>query len=368
MAEKHAFLAAGGTGGHLFPAEALAHAMIARGWTVDLVTDERASRYAGSFPAREVFEVKSATLASKNPIALLKTFSKLWSGYRHAAKLLRTHRPSIVVGFGGYPTLPPLLAASMAKVPTLVHEQNSVMGRANALLASRVNRIALGFPPIKGDIPFADKTTISGNPVRPAVLEAMKVPYKAPSKTGKVNLVIFGGSQGAQYFSEVMPAALKLIAPKLLKRLSIVQQARPEDVAGVTEAYDALGVAYDVAPFFDNMAGHIAKAHWVMSRSGASTVSELSAIGRPSLLVPYPFALDHDQAANAAALEAEGGAEIIVQKDLTPEVLAQKLTTLIETPQSLSDMAEAAQKVGKPKAAETLADIVEDIVAKGSQK
>lgn len=368
MADRHAFLAAGGTGGHLFPAEALAHALIARGWTVDLVTDERASRYAGNFPARDIFEVKSATLGSKNPIALAKTFAKLWSGYRHAAKLLRVHRPRIVVGFGGYPTLPPLLAASMAKVPTMVHEQNSVMGRANALLASRVDHIALGFPPMSGQMPHADKTTISGNPVRPAVLEAMQQPYVPPSDNGPIRLVVFGGSQGAQYFSEVMPAALKQLPPALLKRIHIVQQARPEDVSNVKAAYDALDIHHEVASFFDAMATHIANAHWLMSRSGASTVSELSAIGRPSLLVPYPFALDHDQAANAAALQAEGGAEIIPQKDLSPEVLAGKLIKLIETPQFLADMAQAAKAVGKPHAAEALADLVENIALKGSQK
>lgn len=366
MMKKHAFLSAGGTGGHLFPAEALAHALIARGWTVDLVTDERASRYAGNFPARQVFEVPSATLGSKNPIAILKTFRKLWSGYRQARALLREHQPSIVVGFGGYPTLPPLLAASNSGIASMVHEQNSVMGRANSLLASRVKHIALGFPPTSGVMAHESKTTITGNPIRPAVLDAAGQAYAPSSVAAPFKLVVFGGSQGAQYFSEVMPAALALLPDHARQRFDIVQQARPEDVDALTAAYEALEIKHEIAPFFDHMAQRIADAHLVMSRSGASTVSELSVIGRPAILVPYPHALDHDQAANAAALAGAGGAEIIVQRDLTPEVLEQRLQQLMDDADGLAKMAAAAKAVGKPHAAESLADLVERIAQEGN--
>lgn len=366
MVKQHAFLSAGGTGGHLFPAQALAHALIARGWTVDLVTDERASRYAGHFPARHIFEVPSATLGSKNPIALFKTFRKLWSGYRQARALLREHKPSIVVGFGGYPTLPPLLAASNSGVASMVHEQNSVMGRANALLAARVKHIALGFPPTSGVMAHEDKTTITGNPIRPAVLEASSQLYVSSQADDIFKLVVFGGSQGAQYFSQVMPAALALMPEKARNRFDIVQQARPEDVDALTAAYLALGIKHEIAPFFDHMAQRIADAHLVMSRSGASTVSELSVIGRPAILVPYPHALDHDQAANAAALAGAGGAEIMMQSALTPEVLAQKFQHMMDDAEGLASMAASAKAVGKPHAAEALADLVERIAEEGT--
>jgi UDP-N-acetylglucosamine--N-acetylmuramyl-(pentapeptide) pyrophosphoryl-undecaprenol N-acetylglucosamine transferase len=355
-------LAAGGTGGHLFPAEALAHELTADGWSVHLVTDSRAERFAGKFPAEAIHVVPSATLGSKNPIAVLKSLFTLWKGMRAARKLMARLRPRVVVGFGGYPTVPPLLAATGMGIPSMIHEQNAVMGRANRALAGRVKAIAGGFLPETGGA-HAVKTMTTGNPVRPAVLEAAAVPY-APS-TGEFRLVVFGGSQGAQFFSAAIPAAVALLAPTEKARLKITQQARPEDLEAVVKAYADLGVTAEVSPFFTDMAARIADAHLVVCRSGASTVSELAVIGRPSILVPYPHALDHDQAANAAALSAGGGARVIAQRELSAERLAGIVTDAMRDPAGMAAMAANARKAGKPEATRLLASMVE-VIAGGS--
>ena len=354
-------LAAGGTGGHLFPAEALAHLLAERGYSVHLVTDSRAERYAGTFPAEAVHIVASATIGSKNPVAVAKALLSLWTGFRQAKQLIRRLQPVAVIGFGGYPTVPPLLAAAGLGVPTLVHEQNAVMGRANKALASRVKAIAGGFLPEGGT--FANKTVVTGNPVRPAVIAASSVGYSASQPGSPFRLVVFGGSQGAQFFSSALPNAISLLDASLRNRLSVTQQARPEDAERVKGCYEKLGVPAEVSPFFNDMAARIAAAHLVICRSGASTVSELSVIGRPSILVPYPYALDHDQAANAAALAAAGGAGVIGQSELSPERLAQLLTSAMQEPERLARMAEAAKTAGKPDATRLLGDLVESIAA-----
>lgn len=354
-------LAAGGTGGHLFPAEALAHALSDRGYEIHLVTDSRAERFAGRFPAVAIHTVHSATFASRNPIAMARTALTLWRGMRAATKLIRQLKPVAVIGFGGYPTVPPLLAAAELGVPSLIHEQNAVMGRANRLLAGKVAAIAGGFLPASGA--HAAKTVVTGNPVRPAVIAAATVAYDPPRVDGPFRLVVFGGSQGAQFFSSVVPNALSLIDADERQRIVVTQQARPEDMERVTGCFGKLGSRADVAPFFDDMAGRLASAHLVLCRSGASSVSELAVIGRPAILVPYPYALDHDQAANAAALAAEGGAEVVVQADLTAERLAERLVAFMKAPERLAEMAQAARKAGKPEATRLLADLVEAIAA-----
>lgn len=360
MAFKTALLVAGGTGGHLFPAEALAHELKARGWIVHLATDSRAEKFAANFPSVKTHVVPSATISGKNPVAVAKTMLTLWRGYLMSRRMIAELEPAIVAGFGGYTTLPALFAANRMGVPTLIHEQNAVMGRANAALAKRVTAIAGGFLPEAGAA-FPDKTLLTGNPVRPAVLEAARADYSPPAKFGPFNLLVFGGSQGAQYFSEAIPAAVALLDATLRKRLAVTQQARKEDEAGVKEAYEKMGIAAEVSPFFDNMAGRIAACHFVISRAGASTVSEIAAIGRPSLLVPYPFALDHDQAANAAALEAGGGTIVRQQKDLSPEILAGIITEIAGDPARSAGMSNAAKAAGKPHAASLLADLTEAI-------
>ena len=361
MAKGTILLAAGGTGGHLFPAEALAHELKARGWSVHLATDERPGRYAGSFPADHIHPLSSATIGSKNPIALARSFWSIWRGVRQASALLAQIRPAAVVGFGGYPTLPPLYAATRRGVPTMVHEQNAVMGRANRALAARVTAIAGGFLIAEGA--QSAKTVVTGNPVRPAIIEAARAPYAVPAADGEFRLLVFGGSQGAQFFSEAMPPAIAALPEAERRRLKVTQQARSEDEAAVRKAYAALGVEAEIAPFFNDMAARLAAAHLVISRSGASTVSEIGVVGRPALLVPYPYALDHDQAANAATLAAAGGAEVHVQSTLSTERLSALIGGLMCDPQRLSAMAEAARSAGRPDATRLLADLTEAIAS-----
>lgn len=362
MSKGIILLAAGGTGGHLFPAEALAHELKANDWAVHLVTDSRAERFAGKFPADEIHVVPSATIGSKNPVKVATSLWTLWTGLRAARKLMARLQPKAVVGFGGYPTLPPLLAATGMNIPSMIHEQNAVMGRANKALASRVQAIAGGFLP-EGVGAFAAKTVTTGNPVRPAVLSAAEIPYQPPSPEGEFRLVVFGGSQGAQFFSKAIPQAVCRLSDAKRARIRVTQQARPEDREGVVSIYEKLAVPADVSPFFTDMADRLAKAHLVICRSGASTVSEISVIGRPAVLVPYPYALDHDQAANAAALAANGGAKVIAQSELSPEKLSTIIVEAMKNPDRMAEMAANARKTGKPDAARLLAEMVEAIAA-----
>ncbi len=362
MADRTILLAAGGTGGHLFPAEALAHELSARGWTVQLATDSRAERFAVNFPGARIHPISAATLASKNPLALARSFWTIFRGVRQASAVIAKEKPAAVVGFGGYPTLPPIYAATRRGVPTLIHEQNAVMGRANKALAGRVSAIAGGFL-ADGNGAYQGKTVLTGNPVRPAVMAAAEVPFDVPEADGPFRLLVFGGSQGAQFFSDAIPPAIALLPEDQRRRLRITQQARPDDEAKVLEAYESLGVEAEVSAFFGDMAERMAKAHLVVSRSGASTVSEISVIGRPALLVPYPHALDHDQAANAAMLAAAGGAELHAQAALSPERLAELIGGLMGDPERLAAMAKSARSAGKPDAARLLADLTEAIAS-----
>jgi UDP-N-acetylglucosamine--N-acetylmuramyl-(pentapeptide) pyrophosphoryl-undecaprenol N-acetylglucosamine transferase len=350
-------LCAGGTGGHLFPAEALAHVLEKRGLTVELATDHRAAHF--KFPARAVHLIPSATVRGRSPVALARTGSLLALGTAKAWSLIGRIRPAVVVGFGGYPTVPPLLAATWRGVPTVLHEQNGVMGRANRMLAARVTKIATGFPTLKNvDRSLQAKTAFTGNPVRPQVVDAAATPYAAPQAGGPLHLLVFGGSQGARVMSEIVPPAIALLNPDGRARLSITQQARAEDLEAVRGTYAQLGVAADCAPFFADLPQRLAAAHLVVSRSGASTVAELSAIGRPGILVPLPHALDQDQLANAGMLEAAGGAICIVQSDFTAERLAAEIARLAGAPDRLAAMAAAAKSAGRLDAAERLADVV----------
>ncbi|KAB0680824.1 undecaprenyldiphospho-muramoylpentapeptide beta-N-acetylglucosaminyltransferase [Aureimonas leprariae] len=356
-------LSAGGTGGHLFPAEALAHELKARGYEVHLATDDRAGRYAERFPVEAIHTIPSATFGSKSPVAVAGSLWKLWTGFRTAGALIRRIRPAVVVGFGGYPTVPPMMAAVQAGRPTLIHEQNAVMGRANRFLSKRVEAIAAGIPQEHADGGIAAKTTVTGNPVRPAVLKAAGVPYRASEADEPFRLVVFGGSQGAQFFSEVMPKAVPLLPEALRRRLRVTQQARAEQQEAVREFYRAQGIDADVSPFFGDMAARLGSAHLVVSRSGASTVSEVAVIGRPAILVPYPYALDHDQAANAALIEKAGGAVVARQSELSPERLAAMIADLAGDAAKASAMAAAARSTGLPNASRLLADLVASMAA-----
>jgi UDP-N-acetylglucosamine--N-acetylmuramyl-(pentapeptide) pyrophosphoryl-undecaprenol N-acetylglucosamine transferase len=360
-------LAAGGTGGHLFPAEALAEALIGRGVAVELATDERAERYGGQFPAREIYIVPSATLRGRGLVAFVRTGAVLGFGLLRAFALLGRIKPAAVVGFGGYPTLPPVLTATLRRIPTIIHEQNAVMGRANKLLAPRVSKIALSFAGVLDQTPaLAAKAIRTGNPVRPAVGAAAAMPYPALQADGLFRLLIFGGSQGARVMSEIVPAAIERLDPALRMRLLLAQQARSEDLRPVRETYMRLNISAEVAPFFPDLPARIAAAHLVVARSGASTVAELAAIGRPAILVPLPHALDQDQHANAGMLERAGGALRLRQDDFTPERLASEIARLAAEPQRLADMATAARSAGAIDAAERLADLVLDTIAAGA--
>jgi UDP-N-acetylglucosamine--N-acetylmuramyl-(pentapeptide) pyrophosphoryl-undecaprenol N-acetylglucosamine transferase len=355
-------VAAGGTGGHLFPAEALAAVLSVRGVTAHLATDHRATRYSGLFSDDTVHIIASATLRGRDPVAYARTFTSLGLGVAQAFALIGRLRPRAVVGFGGYPTIPPVLAAALRGVPTVIHDANAVIGRANRLLAPRVTAIATTFPDVLNASPaLSAKATLTGNPVRPAVIAAAAAPYAAP--TDIVRLLVFGGSQGARIMSDVVPAAIGLIEPSLRARLAVVQQARDEDFARVRAAYADLAVKAEIAPFFADLPARIAASHLVIGRSGASTVAELAVIGRPAILVPLPHALDQDQFANAGTLNAIGGAVRIVQTDFTPARLADEIAYLARTPDRLAAMAAAAKSLGRPDAADRLADLVLKVAA-----
>jgi UDP-N-acetylglucosamine--N-acetylmuramyl-(pentapeptide) pyrophosphoryl-undecaprenol N-acetylglucosamine transferase len=350
-------VAAGGTGGHLFPAEALAAALIKRGIQVHLATDRRAARYGGAFSESSIHVVASATLRARNPLALGRTAAMLGVGLVQARALIGRLRPSAVIGFGGYPTIPPVLAAAWRGVPTLIHDANAVIGRANRFLAPRVSAIATTFPDVFEREPdLAAKATLTGNPVRSAVVAAAATPYPVPGD--KLRLLVFGGSQGARIMAEIVPAAIGQLDAGLRARLAIVQQAREEDVVGVRDSYAALAVAAEVAPFFSDLPVRMAASDLVVSRSGASTVAELAAIGRPAILVPLPHALDQDQFANAGMLERSGAAIRLAQDAFTPQRLASEIAALARTPQKLATMAAAAKSVGRLDAAERLAELV----------
>jgi UDP-N-acetylglucosamine--N-acetylmuramyl-(pentapeptide) pyrophosphoryl-undecaprenol N-acetylglucosamine transferase len=362
VSPRPVLLAAGGTGGHLFPAAALAQELNRRGHAVELATDLRAEKYGGDFSARAIHRIPSATLTSRSPLAVTATFSKLGLGFAGALRLLLRVRPKAVIGFGGYPTLPPIIAARTLRIPTAIHEQNAVMGRANRLLSRIVDRIALSFLPTKLLGPDAEaKARLTGTPVRDAVLEFRDAPYMAPDATSSLALLIFGGSQGARFFSEAVPPALLRLPAALRDRLSVVQQAREEDLVGLREAYAGAGIAAELAPFFRDLPERIAEAQLVIARAGASTVAELTAIGRPALLVPLPHALDNDQLENATRLQQAGGGWCVRQAELTDERLAELLQGLLSSPERLTDAARKAHAMAPVGAVSKLADLVEEL-------
>ena len=363
MSDSPVLLSAGGTGGHLFPAEALAHVLSARGVPVELVTDERALRYGGAFPARATMHmIRAGTPRGGSLLARAGAIARLGLGTLEALMLLRRLRPCVVIGFGGYPTVPPLVAASLLGIPTVLHEANGVMGKANRFLGGRVDKIAAGFP-LAGVAPsWQEKITVTGNPMRPNVLEAANTPYP-DFADGRLRLLVTGGSQGARIMADVVPAAIAALPEELRARVDLVQQTRQEDIARVEEIYAHAGVKAEIAPFFSDLPARIASAHFVIARSGASTVSELAVIGRPAMLVPLPHSLDQDQAANAALLEKTGAAEVVRQENFTPRFLSGRLAELIAAPQSLIARAQAAKQAGVADAAERLADLVLRVAA-----
>ena len=352
-------LAAGGTGGHLFPAEALGVELIKRGLRVRLVTDDRALRYSGLFSKDMIDVVASETARGRNPLQLAYAGLTLAVGTLSAFGLMRRLKPAAVVGFGGYPTLPPLIAARLAGIPRIIHDANAVLGRANRFLSRHVSAIATSLPGVLDRDPaLASKTTTVGTPMRPAILTAAATGYVAPEVNGQFRMLVVGGSQGARIMSDIVPGAIERLEPALWSRLVLTQQVREEDMTRVRAVYDRLKIKCELAPFFTDLPARLAANHLIVSRSGAGTVAELAAIGRPSILVPLPGAIDQDQMANAGVLSQVNGALRIPQTEFTSDRLASEISALAADPQRLAAMAAAARSVGRLDAAERLADLV----------
>jgi UDP-N-acetylglucosamine--N-acetylmuramyl-(pentapeptide) pyrophosphoryl-undecaprenol N-acetylglucosamine transferase len=352
-------LAAGGTGGHIFPAEALAEEMMARGYEVVLVTDKRFKRFQSGLLATVPRRTIRAGGTGAGLIGKASSAINIILGTMRATRILKKLNPQMVVGFGGYPSFPTVYAATAMGIPTIIHEQNSVLGRANRLLAGRVGRIATSFPDTQM-VEAADrkKITLTGNPVRAAVRGLREIPYPQLQQDAKLNLLITGGSQGASIFSEVMPRAIELLPEHLRKRVRINQQCRESELQETQAHYDAIGANVDLAAFFVDLPARLAGSHLVIARSGASTVSELAVAGRPAMLVPLPTAMDNHQYYNANVFEVAGGGWVMAQDGFTPEAVAARLEAFLTAPETLNKAAENARKLGMADAAKTLADMV----------
>jgi UDP-N-acetylglucosamine--N-acetylmuramyl-(pentapeptide) pyrophosphoryl-undecaprenol N-acetylglucosamine transferase len=356
-------LAAGGTGGHLFPAQALARELMRRGGRVVVMTDGRGHNYGNAFPGAEIATVPAATFAGRSIPGRVLALGIILLGIASALRKMLNLKPRAVVGFGGYPSLPIMTAAWLAHVPAALHEQNAVLGRVNRLLAPRVRAIAASFP-FARFAPDSRHLVFTGNPVRPEAAELQDMAYTAPETNGPIRILVFGGSQGAKALSELVPAALLRLAPKLRSRLVVTQQCRGDDVPMVEAAYRNSSIKVEVGKFFTDLPKRMADAHLVIARSGASTLSELTVIGRPAILIPYPFAMDDHQAANAAVLEKAGAAWVISQSELDAEKLAKLLREIFAEPEVLRARAAAAKRLGHPDAAQRLADLAENLGGK----
>ncbi len=359
LVSRHYLLAAGGTGGHLIPAFALAVELLARGHRVALITDERGAAIPGMPPEVAAHVLPAGRMQARDPLGWVRGLRGILRGRAMARALIDEFRPSAVIGFGGYPALPTLLAARSAGVPTVLHEQNAVFGRVNRFFARQVDAIATAFARVdRLAAAYAGKVTLVGNPVRAEVLALRDRPFPATDADGPLHLLVTGGSQGARVLSQVVPAGLALLAEPLRARLRVTQQCRPEDIDAVRTDYAAHGIAADLATYIEDMAGRLADTHVFVGRAGASTIAELTAVGRPAILVPLPIATDDHQTANAREIVAAGGARAIPQPQFTAEALARQIEALAE-PGVLAAAAHAAWNCGYPNAAKDLADLVE---------
>ena len=361
---RHYVLAAGGTGGHLIPAFALAAELDARGHHVALVTDERGAAIPGKPDFLPAHVIPAGRIEGKNPIGWLKGLRAIMEGRRMALRLFESFEPSAVVGFGGYPALPALLAATAAKIPSVIHEQNAVLGRVNRFLAKRVDAIATAYREVdRLDPKLEGKVCLVGNPVRAQVLALREQPYPAFTEDGLLRVLVTGGSQGARVLSEVVPDGLSMLQPALRGRLQVIQQCRAEDIEAVRARYAGHGIPAELATYFEDMAERLADAHLFIGRAGASTIAELTAVGRPAILVPLPIATDDHQAANTREIVGAGGARAIRQEKFTAVELAKQIQAMAQHPHSLANAAHAAWNCGYPKAASDLADLVESFGA-----
>jgi UDP-N-acetylglucosamine--N-acetylmuramyl-(pentapeptide) pyrophosphoryl-undecaprenol N-acetylglucosamine transferase len=357
--KRHFVVAAGGTGGHMMPAHALAAELMERGHHVALITDERGAKIPGLFDGVQT-HVMPAGRMGKSPVAMVKAVRAIWAGRKMARTLYKSFQPTAVVGFGGYPALPALLAAFAESIPTVIHEQNAVLGRVNRLVAGKVNAIALGFPDAQRLSPsHKSKTHLVGNPVRQEIIDVRSQPYPMVDAEGVLRFLVTGGSQGASVLSEIVPDGLAMLRPSLKRRLQVTQQCRAEDIEQVRERYARHGIPADLHTYMTDIPERLLYTHLMIARSGASTLAELAASGRPSILVPLPSAMDDHQTANCAELVAAGGARMITQDKFTPVELAKQIQKLGLEPEGLIAAAKRAWQCGRPNAAKDLADIVE---------
>jgi UDP-N-acetylglucosamine--N-acetylmuramyl-(pentapeptide) pyrophosphoryl-undecaprenol N-acetylglucosamine transferase len=363
-ANPHLIIAAGGTGGHMFPAQALSEVMLRRGWRVTLSTDARGARYTDGFShAVQVRQVASATFAQGGIGARLLAPFRILGGILGATVKMWREKPDVVVGFGGYPTIPALAAAWLTRTPCMIHEQNGVLGKVNRVFARRVDVVACGTWPT--ELPAGVEGVQTGNPVRAAVLERAGAPYMPPGDW-PMNLLVFGGSQGARILADTVPAAVARLPDALRGHLHVAQQARPEDHVRVTEAYAGIGVRAEVEPFFRDIPRRLSEAQLVISRSGASSVADIAVVGRPAILIPYVHATADHQTANARALVEANAAVLIPESRLSPETLADAIETILTQPAAADQMAQAALGVGVPDAASKLATLVDELARKGA--
>lgn len=356
---KLVVIAAGGTGGHMFPAQALAEEMLTRGWNVVLSTDARGARYAGGFPdAVQVVQLASATFARGGLAAKALVPLRILGGVLGAVFAMIKHRPALVVGFGGYPSIPALAAAWILRIPRAIHEQNGVLGRVNQVFARRVQALACGTWPT--ELPQGVTGLHIGNPVRAAVLERAGADYIPPGDY-PMSLLAIGGSQAARVISDVLPAALASLPPTLRAHIRIAHQARPEDMARVAQAYAAAGIRAEVEPFFADIPRRMSEAQLVISRAGASSIADISVIGRPAILIPFAAATGDHQTANAQGLASAGGAVLLAESAASPQSLSAEIASILTDPRAARSMAAASLAAARPNAARDLADLAEHL-------
>jgi len=363
---RHYVLAAGGTGGHMVPAHALAEELLARGHRVALITDDRGARIPGLFEKAQVHVLPAGRLAG-GPLGWLRAFRSILTGRAMALRLYETFRPSAVIGFGGYPALPALLAARKRGVPTLVHEQNAVLGRVNRLMAGRVDAIATSYEQVRRlPAKARHKVDFVGNPVREEVIALRDQPFPPLDEDGIFRLLVTGGSQGATILGGVVPEGLALLPEHFRRRLQVTQQCRAEDIERVRARYAELGIPAELATYMEDLPARLAWAHLVIARAGASTIAELTVAGRPAILVPLPIATDDHQTANAREMAKGGGARMIAQDRFTPVELAKQMQKLALDPAALANAAARARALGRPDAARALADLIERVGGDGA--
>ena len=348
-------LAAGGTGGHMFPAQALAETLKAKGWDIAMMTDARGRKHAGNIPADPIVEVKAASISPRRPIAAIAGTFKLFKGVMQARRFIKEWKPDVVVGFGGYPAFPAMRAAQEVGMPTLIHEQNAVLGRVNRVFAAKANYVASGFSDL-GKLPGAANHIVTGNPMRAQIIGAIPKNYAAPKRN--INILIVGGSLGAKIISETMPAALALLPATMRNRLNVVQQTRPEYHNSAKAIYKEAGITALCETFFSDIEIHLARAHLVIGRAGAGSVSEIAVMGKPSLLVPLAIAMDDHQTANALSLARHNAADILPESEFTPERVKTTLEARLNDSNWLKTAATAARGQGRPNAAAELAELV----------